>query len=499
MKCYDSVVIGAGNGGMGAALALAENGLHPLVIERHNLPGGCASSFVRGRFEFETALHVLMYDLPDMRQSWEGRFGITEHFGAVSPDFTYAYTDKDGRVVNLKLKSGPQAFIESVEEAYPGSTPYIQKFFGICMEIVTASAELASPDADISVINEKYPNFLKFSDMTGQEGFDALGLPDYLQALFGMVWFYEGPSPENLPFVRYALLVMGVFTMPTYFPEHRSHGFQSEFETMIMKKGGEFWYNTTVNEIMVEDGKVTGVKTDRGDEIRTNIVVSNTSPLNTLRMVTPQSQVKDESIKLQNSLVDNMSFIIVYLGLDASPEEIGLDSHHIFISEAFDYHKTFDASFTLEGPHVMGMLCYNKTIPGISPEGTSLVSISVPLRGSALEGLSQKEYFAMKERVAKEIIEGAQKHLGIDLMDHIEEISVATPATLSRYAALSNGGLGYEGRLNNDARVQSIVKSKEEYINGLYFVGQYETTIGYDKNPQGIVLGDKIAAQMKGE
>ncbi|KUN67290.1 hypothetical protein AQJ46_23665 [Streptomyces canus] len=34
-------------------------GLRTLLAERHNVPGGCATSFRRGRFEFETALHQL--------------------------------------------------------------------------------------------------------------------------------------------------------------------------------------------------------------------------------------------------------------------------------------------------------------------------------------------------------------------------------------------------------------------------------------------------------
>ncbi|WP_405822959.1 NAD(P)/FAD-dependent oxidoreductase [Streptomyces sp. NBC_01390] len=33
--------------------------LHILLIERHNVPGGFATSFRRGRFEFDTALHQL--------------------------------------------------------------------------------------------------------------------------------------------------------------------------------------------------------------------------------------------------------------------------------------------------------------------------------------------------------------------------------------------------------------------------------------------------------
>ena len=59
MPDYDVIVIGAGNGGLTAAAGLAKNGHKTLLLERHNVPGGCATSFIRGRFEFEVALHQL--------------------------------------------------------------------------------------------------------------------------------------------------------------------------------------------------------------------------------------------------------------------------------------------------------------------------------------------------------------------------------------------------------------------------------------------------------
>ena len=59
MPDYDVVVIGAGNGGLTSALTLARAGRKVMLLERHNVPGGCATSFVRGRFEFEVALHQL--------------------------------------------------------------------------------------------------------------------------------------------------------------------------------------------------------------------------------------------------------------------------------------------------------------------------------------------------------------------------------------------------------------------------------------------------------
>ncbi|MFF4226629.1 FAD-dependent oxidoreductase [Streptomyces abikoensis] len=59
MSDVDAVVIGAGNAGLTAAATLQRAGVRTLLVERHNVPGGCATSFRRGRYEFEVALHQL--------------------------------------------------------------------------------------------------------------------------------------------------------------------------------------------------------------------------------------------------------------------------------------------------------------------------------------------------------------------------------------------------------------------------------------------------------
>ena len=56
---YDAVVIGAGNGGLAAALTLVNAGKKVLLAERHNLPGGFATSFIRGRFSQERSTELL--------------------------------------------------------------------------------------------------------------------------------------------------------------------------------------------------------------------------------------------------------------------------------------------------------------------------------------------------------------------------------------------------------------------------------------------------------
>ena len=49
---YDAVVVGGALSGLACALTLASKGKDVLVLERHNLPGGIATSFVRGGMEW---------------------------------------------------------------------------------------------------------------------------------------------------------------------------------------------------------------------------------------------------------------------------------------------------------------------------------------------------------------------------------------------------------------------------------------------------------------
>lgn len=55
---FDAIIIGAGLGGLSCAAAFARQGFRPLVLEKHDRPGGYATTFTRpGGFEFDVSLH----------------------------------------------------------------------------------------------------------------------------------------------------------------------------------------------------------------------------------------------------------------------------------------------------------------------------------------------------------------------------------------------------------------------------------------------------------
>lgn len=56
---YDTIVVGAGLGGLIAGAKLSREGHTVLVLEQHSIVGGCATIFNRPDFTFEVSLHEI--------------------------------------------------------------------------------------------------------------------------------------------------------------------------------------------------------------------------------------------------------------------------------------------------------------------------------------------------------------------------------------------------------------------------------------------------------
>jgi phytoene dehydrogenase-like protein len=80
------VVVGAGFGGLGAALALAERGARPVVVEALTYPGGCASTFRRAGFRFEAGATLCAGFAPgQLFHRWIARHGLDVRTDRIDP------------------------------------------------------------------------------------------------------------------------------------------------------------------------------------------------------------------------------------------------------------------------------------------------------------------------------------------------------------------------------------------------------------------------------
>ncbi|MBO4472925.1 MAG: NAD(P)/FAD-dependent oxidoreductase, partial [Clostridia bacterium] len=205
MKEYDVIVVGAGNGGLVAATTTAQAGYKTLIFEKHNLPGGCATSFVRGRFEFEPSLHELCAEstAPEL----ESTIGIFKDLGAgvelLYEDTLYRAICKDKEMgYDVVMHTGRENFLDDIEAAVPGCRDSVAAFFDLCANTDGAQVYMASGKNGMKlnpfVLMNKYGDFMRAASHTAEEVEIALGIPEKARSIMNTYWGYLGVPTDDL-------------------------------------------------------------------------------------------------------------------------------------------------------------------------------------------------------------------------------------------------------------------------------------------------------------
>ena len=503
-KRYDVIVVGAGNGGLVAAANTAKEGLSTLLLEKHNIPGGCATSFKRGRFEFEPSLHELC------------SVGTAEH-----PDKVYKLFDELGakpewcyetgyllRAIvkgengyDVRLSAGIEGFCDSMEAAVPGCRESVKALLMLKHKLDAATdyiyATKGNPNGLVMLL--KHADFMRVAGHSVEDVMIALGIPEKARNILNTYWGYLGVPTDELNAMHYINMLYGYVVDGAAMPKHRSHELSLSLIDIIQKHGGEVWYNSEVTEFLYnEDGSVAGVVAN-GEKLYAREVISNVIPHNVFNM-SPQEVIPEQNLKLANAREFGISVATIYLGLDCTKEELGMEDYTVFImgneNPRVQYNTRAD-----DGLYIVN--CLNNVIPDSSPEGTCTMFFTMPIFGDDVpKDLNPEDYKKYKNDLAKKYIEDAEKVLGISITPHIEEISVATPVTFARYLGTPEGTI-YGYKLSGwDNLMARIAGEKTDYaIPGLSFCGgHYTRGDGYSSAYIiGDTIGKRVAKRLKGD
>ncbi len=477
MSTYDVVVIGAGNGGLTAAASLAKKGLQVLLLERHNIPGGCATSFRRGRFEFEVALHQLSglgsKEKPGPLSMLLDGLGVLDSLEWLAMDNLY-------RVVlpgelDLTLSADRSRLIAVLQERFPAEKEAIAQFFDLVYQFyyeIIGAFFMKDPE----ITKEKYPLYFKYALKNAQEVMDEYLTDPLLKMAVSVYWCYIGLGPSNLSFSDLAALLFAYIEFKPFHLKGGSQALSSAILDQFLKHGGEVRFNCGAQKILVEEGKVTGVLTEAGDRIKSNYVVSNASSIDTyIELMDPEQAVAEEIKKLGGSTIGPSS-ITIYVGLDCTPQDIGINETTTFICTSPDMDKAYDQVKTLDtATDMLLVTCYNLMDASFAPEGcTQLVIVDLQYAEPWAE-VPPVDYFRVKNEAAEAILQNVEKVFP-GLREHIEEIEVATPITHMRYLGHPGGTIyGFDQFAKDDA----LFVSPKSLIQGLYLAGSWAGRGGF--------------------
>lgn len=508
MKQYDVIVIGGGNGGLACAATLAEKGKSVILFEKHNIPGGCGTSFRRGRFEFEVALHQLSHmgteENPGPLRELFKRYGILDEINWIQIKELFRVNFPDG--TGLSLPAERKQCEEFLSKEFPSQADGIKKYFETVYKFCAEAAEFAAKSAKSTGepgalkkaimkagFPKLYPTLANYGLKSTQEVLDEFFTDSKLQLALSAYWCFMGVPPARFPFAILAKCTNFYLETKPYYLTGTSMMMNQAIMEAVQKMGGTVRLNCGVKRIVLENGKAVGVIDEFGEEYRAKKIISNISPLATYGNLLLPEEIPDAAREYLKPYTVGISAITCFIGLDCSPEEIGFTTSFTLNYESLDANEDFkDAYKLLPENDPLVATCYTVDDPSVSPEGTSVITAGTLKYGEPWEKLPPEQYYEMKYEAGRRIIARLEK-MYPGFAEHIEEMEIATPLTHMRYLGHPGGAIyGYEQDL-----MQSVFFfPTESKIENLEFASGWVNACGFGPN---YTYADTVASKIAQE
>jgi phytoene dehydrogenase-like protein len=502
---YDVIVVGAGNGGLIAACTAAGMHLRTLLLEKHNLPGGCATSFVRGRFEFEASLHNLPFMGQGEARGETGqlfdRLGVDVPCYPIRESLHFILTGNNG--FEFSAGTGRDSFAAEAERYVPGCTQSLDRFYALCDDLNRGLAYISVQKGppDFGQLIRMHPNYIRLASSTVQEMYDAIELPEKLQQIISIFALYQCCNVRDLDAARFMLMVDSFIKYGAYQPRRRSHGISSAIADSARNAGCDIWYNAEVRQILTANGRVCGVRLTDGSEVMSDNIICNVIPHAAYGKLINPAAVPVPEMKKANARTFGGRGFCFFLGLNKAYGELGISHYSVFIIHDLNNAAIIRQGATRESNPCLSANCLNLVVPDCSPPGTCMLCLTTVFSEDTWQDVTPENYTRIKREFADRLIACYESATGVRLRDSIEEVVISTPVTYARYLGTPQGTIfGYYPQDWDGMMSRTMGEYFEQTIPGLSFVGGHGTRMsGYVPSyMSGYLAALKLAEQMKG-
>jgi phytoene desaturase len=461
-----AIVIGAGFGGLAAAIRLQAAGLQVTLIEARPRPGGRAYQFKTTGFTFD--MGPTLITAPDLLENLWHAAGQDLHkhitLTPLSPFYRIIFHDgrsfdywgtteqDEAEIARFEPRdiAGYRAFLAATQQIY-------QRAF-----VDLAAQPFLTPGDFLRVL----PELLRLKAQHSVYSFASRYFRDpHLRMVFSFHPLFIGGNPFRASSI-YSIVPYLERKGGVHYAQGGMYALIEGLERLFRSLGGDIRYGTPVERILLHQQQVTGVRLADATSLPAPIVIANSDVATTYLHLLPQEQQSQALNKRLQNYRYSMSCFLLYLGLNRQYPQ--LRHHTIYmpqhyrqlIAHIFDGHGLpQDLALYLHAP--------TRTDPTLAPPGAESLYVLVPVPNLA-HGIDWQQTAPI---LREQILLFLEHEAGLSgLADSIITEKIFTPLDFaSQLRSHLGAAFSIEPTLLQSAYFRPHNRSST--IAGLYFVG----------------------------
>lgn len=320
-----AIVVGAGFGGIAAALRLRAKGYEVRLLDRCTRLGGRAQVFEHEGFRHDagptvlTAPHLFeeLFELFDKR--------LADHVELLEPAPWYRFWFHDGETFDY----GPTeaATLAEIARLSPEDVDGYRRLGAWSKEIhdIGFTQLAAAPFHSLMFMARQIPHLLRLKFHESVWSMVSRHLKDdRLRRAFSIQPLLVGGNPFDTTSI-YGMINHLERAHGIWFPKGGTGALIDALERLMLDAGIEIELNTTIDRISVEGGRAKGIVTSDGRTISADLVVSNMDPVHVYRHMLPARSGSPLARLRTRSARLSMGLYVLYFGATRNWPEV---AHH---------------------------------------------------------------------------------------------------------------------------------------------------------------------------
>ena len=471
-------MIGAGLGGLSAAIHLRLQGRTVTVFEANETVGGRANLIESDGFRFDTGPSLLNYPwvFEELFAAAGRKFSDYVELIPVDPSIQFRWPDGQ----TFALSSNVQRLLAECERLEPGCGPRLMAFLrDAAGKYETSFRKLVTRNEDNPL---RWLSRLTLAEAYGTGVWRSLDAElgrffqsRYIREAFGSYGMYLGGSPFELPGL-FTILAYGELAYGLWLPKGGIYGMVRAIERLARELGVHIHTRCRVERIETEAGRVSGVRLANGTLFRAPVVVSNVD------VPTTGQELMGKAIQQMRTKRMTPGVITFYWGIKGAYKRFR--HHTIFLPH--DSRKAFAQLTTDRIPDELPFYVSipSASDPDLAPPGDTAMFVLVPVPLlSQLPGIVWNETVSEVKRRVLEKLELPAERIGFE--------EIWTPPEWQKRFGLHDGsafGAGHSLFQMGPFRHRNYSRQ----LPGLYYAGA-STTPGTGM-PM-VILGGRMVAE----